>query len=210
MEKTALKQSLGIPLDKQVIVYAGLLTEYQGVDLLLKAISLLKSHRNDFQLLLMGFPSVEHYQEMARQLDITDLVTFTGKMPYEHLPIHLALGDIAVAPKLSATEGNGKILNYISMALPTIAFDTNVSKEYLAHYGIYAQTRTAEALAQAINQALNMSTGEKAQLGAALRQWVVTNYTWAKIGLQIEAVYGAVLAGHPQPALAVKRTAISY
>jgi len=204
-EKTALKQSLGIPLDKQLLIFVGLLTEYQGVGLLLNALSILKSGRDDFHLLLMGFPSAAYYQEVAQQLGVADRITFTGKMPYEALAPHLSVGDIAIAPKLSATEGNGKILNYMSMALPTVAFDTPVSKEYLGSLGLYPQTRTAEALAESIARALDMSSAEKAELGKTLRQQMMTHYTWEKVGAQIESVYRAVLDGHPQPALMVKR-----
>ncbi|HEY83943.1 MAG TPA: glycosyltransferase family 4 protein [Chloroflexi bacterium] len=206
-EKIALKQSLGIPQHKQLLVFVGLLTEYQGVGLMLKALSILKSQRDDFHLLLMGFPSVAYYQEMAQQLNIADRVTFTGKMPYEHLVPHLAIGDIAIAPKLSATEGNGKILNYMSMALPTLAFDIPVSKEYLGALGLFPKTRNAESLAERIAHALDMPSAEKAELGQALRRQVIAHYTWGKVGSQIETVYQAILDGHPQPALMVKRVA---
>lgn len=203
--QTELKKARGIPQDKQLLVYAGLLTEYQGVGLLLEALQLLSVRRQDFHLLLMGFPAVAHYQQKAAQLGLAGMVTFTGKMPYEQLAAHLALGDIAIAPKLSASEGNGKILNYISMALPTVAFKTPVSLEYLGQLGLYAQEYTAPALAQAIDQALTMSPEQKRLQGQTLRQWVIRNYTWEQIGRQIEAVYGAVLAGHPQPAKVVKQ-----
>ncbi len=58
-------------------------------------------------------------------------VAFTGKIPYDRAPEYLAFGDVAVAPKLSATEGSGKILNYMAMGLPVVAYDTPVSREYL-------------------------------------------------------------------------------
>ena len=154
----------------------------------------------------MGWPAVEYYRSIAQTLGIDDCVTFTGKMPYENLAAHLALGDVAVAPKLSATEGNGKVLNYMSMALPTVAFKTPVSYEYLGRHGIYAKEQTAQALAEALNQVLNMSAAKQNVLGQTLRQWVMANYTWETVGKQIETVYSAVLAGHPQPALAVKQT----
>ena len=55
-----------------------------------------------------------------------------GVVPREQNASRLALGDIAAGPKLSATEGAGKLLNYMSIGLPTVAFDTPVSREYLA------------------------------------------------------------------------------
>ncbi|RME51294.1 MAG: glycosyltransferase family 1 protein, partial [Caldilineae bacterium] len=205
--RLTLKRALGIPADRQLLVYVGLLTEYQGVGHLLRALAQLRARRPDVHLLLMGFGELHRYVSLARELGIRDAVTFTGKMPYERLPAHLALGDIAVAPKLSATEGNGKVLNYMSMALPTVAFPTPVSREYLGQHGLYAAARTPAALAAALDRALSMSPAARADLGHALRNRILANYTWANIGRQIEAVYRAVLDGHPQPAQAVKQAA---
>jgi glycosyltransferase involved in cell wall biosynthesis len=207
-DQTALKEAWGIPLNKKLIVYAGILTEYQGTGHLLQALKLLRDQRDDFHLLLMGFPSVEHYRMIATQLGVADLITFTGKMPYESLPIHLSLGDVATAPKLSATEGCGKILNYMSMALPTVVYDTAVSREFLGQLGIYAQERTAAGLALALGQSLDLSHQERTAIGATLRQWVTANYSWERTARQIEWVYAAVLAGHPQPAFVAKRALI--
>ena len=39
---------------------------------------------------------------------------------------------MAAAPKMSRTEGNGKIANYMAMGLPTVAFETPVAREILA------------------------------------------------------------------------------
>ncbi len=201
----AFKQKLHLPENKKILVYVGLLTRYQGVDLMLEALQKLSLHRDDFHLLLMGFPAVEHYKQLARSLQVHTRVTFTGKIRYETLAKYLAVGDIALAPKLSNTEGNGKILNYASMALPTVAFKTPVSREYLGHHGIYAPDRSASALAAAIETALDMPAEQRRARGNALRQRIRTRYTWEQVGQQIETVYTAVLAGHPQPALAVKR-----
>ena len=71
-------------------------------------------------------------------------------MPYpEGAPRFLAMGDIAVAPQLSATEGSGKLLNYMSMAMPVVAFDTPVSREYMGEHGVYAPPGDVAAFAEA-------------------------------------------------------------
>ena len=85
---------------------------------------------------------------------MADHTTFTGKVPYHQARDYLALGDVAVAPKLSATEGSGKILNYMAMGLPTVAFDTPVSREYLGDVGIYATAGRSRVLAEALLDAL--------------------------------------------------------
>ena len=43
-----------------------------------------------------------------------------------------------MAPKISTTEGSGKLLNYMAMALPTVTFDTPVNREYLGDDGLFA------------------------------------------------------------------------
>ena len=86
----------------------------------------------------MGYPGQDRYREAARQMGILDNVTFTGALPYEMAPTYLALGDVAVSPKMSATEGNGKLLNYMAVGLPTVTFDTPVSRELLGDLGLYA------------------------------------------------------------------------
>ncbi|NIN05424.1 MAG: glycosyltransferase, partial [Armatimonadetes bacterium] len=207
IEKKVLRDELGLPPEKQVIVYLGLLAEYQGTGLLLEAIQLLKKERDDFHLLLMGYPSVEYYRAVAADLGVSHVVTFTGRIPYQDAPRYLALGDLAVAPKISATEGSGKILNYMSMALPTAAFDTPVSREYLGEWGVYASERTAQALAATLRQLLDMRRTERVALGRRLRGRARALFSWDRVGEQLVAVYRALIEGEPLPHIVVERPA---
>jgi glycosyltransferase involved in cell wall biosynthesis len=184
---------LGIPADRKIVVYLGLLADYQGTDVLLQAVAHLLGQSDGVHFLIMGFPSVERYQQMAAQLGIAGHTTFTGKMPYSQARDYLALGDVAVAPKLSATEGSGKILNYMAMGLPTVAFDTPVSREYLGDEGIYATPGDAVSLAQALSTALfDGSNGRRAE---ALRRAAIESYSWDRAAETILEAYGAVAPG---------------
>lgn len=192
-EIVAKKQALGLPTDRPIVVYLGILADYQGTPLLIEAAQLLKERGVDAHFLIMGFPAVEHYRSMARELGVGDRVTFTGKIPYEEAPAHLALGDIAAAPKLSATEGAGKILNYMAMGLPTVAFDTPVSQEYLGPLGTYADERgSAESLADAIAPLLSDDDARRA-LGRRLRERAQRCFSWDQSGRQLLQVYRDVL-----------------
>ncbi len=68
----ALRGRLGIPADRQVIVYLGLLAEYQGTGLLLEALQRIVQQRQDVHLLLMGFPNVDFYRNQAAALGVRD------------------------------------------------------------------------------------------------------------------------------------------
>lgn len=200
-----LKAELGVPAGKTVIVYLGLLAEYQGTGKLLEAAAALKAERDDFHVLIMGYPNETIYRARAQAMNLNNVVTITGKIPYELAPRYLALGDVAVAPKISATEGSGKILNYMSMALPTVAFDTPVSREYLGRGGLYAFDLTVPALVEALRRALDLSPTERKRWGYHLRQRATALFSWYQTGQQIEIVYDAVIAGDPHPAQAVRR-----
>jgi len=192
-EVTARRAALGIPPGRPVVAYLGLLADYQGTPLLVRGARVLKQCGVDVHFLIMGFPAVSHYRQMAADLGVADRVTFTGKVPYEEAPAHLALGDVAVAPKLSATEGAGKILNYMAMSLPTVAFDTPVSREYLGALGVYAR-RTGDpvALADAILSLLNAPQW-RIELGQKLRARAARHFSWDRAGRHLLTVYRTVL-----------------
>ncbi|MBI3731883.1 MAG: glycosyltransferase family 4 protein [Chloroflexi bacterium] len=199
-ERQSLKARLGIPTHHKVVVSLGLLAEYQGTGLLLNAARDIVAARSDVHFLIMGYPSAEIYQARAAQLGISAFTTFTGKIHYSEAPRYLALGDVAVAAKLSATEGIGKVLNYMAMGLPTVAFDTDVSREYLAELGVYARAGDSADLARALLAALDddpsTSSGRDPQSGRgrALRQRALQDYTWEQAGRQILHVYESCLA----------------
>jgi glycosyltransferase involved in cell wall biosynthesis len=188
----ALKARWNIPPDRTVVAYLGLLAPYQGTDLLLQAAHGVLQVRRDVHFLIMGFPSVTLYQAQAEALGLTGHVTFTGRMPYDEAPAHLRLGDIAVAPKISATEGSGKLLNYMACALPTVAFDTPVNREYLGDCGIYARTGDANALAVAILQFV-AAPDHGLALGQRLRPRVAARFSWDEAGQRLLSVYNGLI-----------------
>ncbi len=197
-ERISLKAHLGIPPERKVVVYLGLLAEYQGTPLLVQAAAQLVKTRPDVHFLIMGFPGEEGYRNYARSLGLADHVTFTGKIPYQLAPHYLALGDVAVSTKISATEGSGKLLNYMALALPTVAFDTPVSREYLDDLGVYAEPGNAAALAEALGSIL--ADGERAAaLGAGLRQRAIEKYSWEQAGRQIMRIYDSLCLGGKRP-----------
>ncbi len=186
-----LKARLGIASERRVVVYLGLLAEWQGTGLLLQAAAQLITRRPDVHFLVMGFPAVDAYRGQARMLGLASHVTFTGKIPYEQAPGYLALGDVAVAPKISATEGSGKLLNYMAMGLPTVAFDMPVSREYLGDMGTYARLGDVASLAEALETVL--VDRQRAQaLGEKLRQRAIERYSWTTAGAKLLDVYDSV------------------
>lgn len=192
-EVATLRTTLGIPADRRVVVFLGLLADYQGIPQLLHAAVQVVRQRPSTHFLIMGYPGLEQYRRMAYDLQLLDHVTFTGRVPYRQAPRYLSLGDVAVAPKLSETEGNGKILNYMAMGLPTVAFATAVARELLGPHGVYAPPGNPFALADRLAELL-ADPPRCRELGALLRQRACEEFSWRDSGRRLAELYAALLA----------------
>jgi len=191
-ERLNLKRIWGIPPQRTVVVYLGLLAEYQGTEHLLRAAQTICSHRDDVHFLIGGYPDAASYRHLAAMMGLSDHVTFTGKVRYEDAPALLSLGDVAVCTKLSKTEGAGKLLNYMAMALPTVAFDSSVSREYLGEHGIYAARADSDDLARSLEMLVD-NPRQRAVLGTALRRRAQERYSWDAAGRIILQVYASMV-----------------
>ena len=186
--KQELKQKLGVPTDRPIIAYLGLLTDYQGIPHLIEAAARLKHAGEKFHCLIMGYPNVPRYQALARKKGVADHITFTGKVQYQHAPAYLSLGDIAVAPKMSASEGSGKLLNYMALGQPVVAYDSAVHREYLADLGVYAPSGDVAAFTESIAMLLHQPQ-RCLELGHQLRHRALQTYGWQKAGERIVSLY---------------------
>ncbi|HYI16153.1 MAG TPA: glycosyltransferase family 4 protein, partial [Thermomicrobiales bacterium] len=202
-ERNAVRQRLGVPLDAPVIVYLGLLAEYQGTSLLLDAAKIIRSRRDDVYVIIAGYPGADHYADQATSMGLNGHVLFPGRVNYEDAPALLAAGDVAVAPKLSTTESNGKLLNYMALGLPVVATDTPTNRAILSELGHLVSPGDPQALAATIERALSDPTSER----IALRQRIIDHYSWQTRVLDLERVYdrvhvpqvGAVPCAGPAP-----------
>ncbi len=200
-ERQRLRAELGIPPDRRVVVYLGLLAPYQGTNKLLEAAQHVLAQQPNTHFLIMGYPDVTSYRALAEQLGVADHVSLPGRILYKDAHAYLALGDVAVAPKMSATEGAGKITNYLAMGLPVVAFDTPVSREILGDVGVYARMGDSHDLAQQIVGLLGdeQRATDLAQRG---RTKAVHEHSWELGGQQIAAIYERAFArraGRPLP-----------
>jgi glycosyltransferase involved in cell wall biosynthesis len=198
-ERRRLRAELGIPEGRRIVAYVGVLAPYQGINVLMEAAQQLLPAMPNVHFLIMGYPGVDRYQALASALGIAEHVTLPGRILYRDLHAYLALGDIAVAPKMSETEGSGKIPNYMAMGLPIVTFDTPVSREYLGDIGIYARFGSVEDLAAKLRLALEQPDWA-AQLGRLGRARALRELSSGRAGPEIEAIYAAALARFRHPA----------
>ena len=187
-----LREKLSIPDERRIILYQGILNKYQGIDFFLEVVPLIVKKNKKVHFLIVGYPDVEKYKEITREKRVEDFVTFTGRVKYEDTIKYLSIADVAVSPKFSRTEWNGKLLYYMAMGLPTVVFDTPVNREILGEGGIYVKLNDYLSFAEKIEHLLQNKELRKT-LGEKLRERVVNNYSWEKAGKRIMEVYEEVL-----------------
>ena len=188
-DKLNIREKFEIPESKKIIIYVGVLNKYQGIDLLLETISILKEKEvsEKIHFLIVGFPE-KSYIEMSEKLQISNLITFTGKIDYDKVPDYLRAADIAITPKISQTEANLKVFSYMAAGIPTVCFDNSVNREILRDLGVYAKLGEKESLVEVIVNLVNKP--EKIEkLGKKSREAAIRKYSWKSVAEKLVEVY---------------------
>ena len=101
------RTALGVPADRRVALFLGLIRPYKGVDLLLDAISR-QPAGSDWVLLVAGEPwgnLGDRLSQQVRRLGISDRVRLKlGWVPETEVPRLLAAADLVVLPYLSGSQ----------------------------------------------------------------------------------------------------------
>ena len=178
-------------MNNKVVIFVGVLTEYQGIDLLLEAIPQVVRNVQRVKFLIVGYPNEQRYREKARELGVDAWTHFTGRISYEEVPRYLALADVAVSPKISVTEANLKLFNYMAMGLPTVVFDTPINREILGHVGVYAKLGDVTSLAEAL-VAILTNQERLNRLSDLSRRKATEEHSWTGVARRLAEIYDAI------------------
>jgi len=190
-----LERELGFK-NKVVIGYIGSFVNYEGLDLLLEACSLLYKKIGDrFRLLLVGDGAMMNsLRKISRFLQIEDIITFTGRIPHEHVQDYYSLIDIAPLPRKGhrVCELVSPLKPFEAMGAGKVVITSNVKAlaEIIddGHTGLIFEKDNSSDLAEKLesvilNEELRKSLGENA------RKWVVENHSWEIVSRGVTEVY---------------------
>ncbi len=113
--KESARKALGIPLDKPVILYFGLIRPYKGVDRLIQAFPLIKEKIADCQLLIVGecYEPLEKYQRLIESLPVKEGLYFMeGYVANEEMEKYFKAADIVCLPYYHATQSGVLMVAY--------------------------------------------------------------------------------------------------
>ena len=158
---------------------------------MIRAAQLVVERNPGAHFLVMGFPNEAAYHDAATAAGLAGHMHFTGRVPYADAPRMLRVLDIAVAPKRSESEGNGKVLNYMAAGLPVVAYDGPVARELLGPAGLRVPVGSVDHLAQGLLRYL-AHPDLRTRHGHALRRRAEQMYGWTRQIQQITRVYDSL------------------
>lgn len=121
-----MENALVVPNGQPLVVYAGTLEAYQGIDLLVSAFALVLAVRQDALLLIVGGSQeqVKRYSDLAKQVGLGKNCIFTGRVPQVMAKHYNSLANVIVSPRISGTNTPLKVYEQLFCGIPLVA--TNI------------------------------------------------------------------------------------
>ena len=192
MDVDRTKAKLQLENSKKYICFVGHLAAWQGVEFLIHASPLILEKCPEARFLIVGDGVMkDKLLETTSELGLSDKFTFTGKIPYEQVPLYINAADVCVAPFIK--ERNSKIglsalktYEYLACGKPIVASSIPGVKDLIESSGggISVTPESPEELAAAVVRLLS-DEKTRAAMGRKGRRYVVENHSWDGVARKI-------------------------
>jgi len=169
---------------KYMIAFLGEIGQQDGVDVLIRAISVINTQlgSNAVQYVLMGAgPHYDNIVAYAKSCGVSDQITFTGRADNDMICRVLSTADLAVDPCPDSPHANvstaTKIMEYMFFSLPVVAFDLLETRRSGDESICYAR-RSDEAHFSQLLVELLRDEARRRVLGRAARRRLETALSW--------------------------------
>lgn len=165
------------------LLYVGGLEEFRGLDVVLRALSLLKDEAARVSLFVVGDgPSLPMLRGLAADLDIEEHVHFAGWLEPREVPVVTESADICLVPHYVTehvdTTLPNKIFDYMEAGKPVIVSHSRTLRQIVesASCGAWYQDDRPEELAERIMSLRSVEA--RTQAGQRGREAVRTRFNW--------------------------------
>jgi PEP-CTERM/exosortase A-associated glycosyltransferase len=197
-----LRASLG--LDGLIVLgFLGSYYSYEGLDLLLAALPLIRREQpNIVALLVGGGPEEEALKQQARRLGIEDAVRFVGRVPHGMIQRYYDLVDIFVYPRhamrLTETTTPLKPLEAMARGGIVLASDVGGHRELVrdGETGYLFKAGSVEAFTRLIGQLIARKDGWP-EVARKARQFVERERSWTATTAGYTEAYARALRARP-------------
>ena len=184
-DSSKLRAELGLT-NKSVIISVGRLVHRKGQDKLIAALPEIKAAVPNVHLVLVGVgPHQDYLEKLALKLNVSECVTFIGRIDYAKLPNYLCLGDVFAMPSRSRffgleVEGLGIVyLEASACGLPVVGGKSGGAPDavLIGETGLVVDGTKPVEIAGACIELLN-NPELSALMGATGRAWIIENWRW--------------------------------
>ncbi|WP_282040876.1 glycosyltransferase [Halomonas alimentaria] len=199
-----LKKELGIHSDTAVIGYIGTFVQYEGLDDLAEACSILHERGLDFVLLLVGSedtsgsglgPIAQKVMSVAKEGGFSDRLIMPGRVPHQEVERYYSIVDIAPFPRkpLPVCEmvSPMKPLEAMSLEKPVIVSSVSALSEMVIdqHNGLVFDKGNILDLADKLEVLLN-DPRRRGEMGRNGREWACAERDWKSVGRIVSETFG--------------------
>lgn len=163
----------GKPRDRFTLLYPGTLNWHQGLDVAVKAVSLVREQLPQAEFHIYGEgPERESLIKLAYALGVQDRVFLHGFVPIEEAANLMRGADLGIVPKRASGFGDEafstKIPEFMALGVPVVASSTTIDRYYFDDSMIrFFESENAQDLANAIlEMAFNESLRERLRKNA--------------------------------------------
>ena len=176
----ALLAQLGIPADRIVIGFTGILRPWHGLDLLLHAIADVVRAGVPVCLLIVGDgPYRATIERLVGELGLRQSVFVTGRVAHDLVPDYVALFDVAVSPAATFYASPMKVIEYMALGKPVVVPRTPNFLDIVDDgvNGVTFPLGDVAGLGQALAR-LCESPSLRSELGLQARQKIESRLNW--------------------------------
>lgn len=179
-EKTtdvSIENSIGL-LKKELVVYAGTLEKYQGIDLLVKGFKYTVQENPKAFLIIVGGSTeqVKEYSTLVSGLKLDDKILFTGRVPQSLAKKYTGVAKVLVSPRSEGTNTPLKVYEQLASGIPLVATNIYSHTQVLTHDVSFLVDPTPESIGKGITIAL-MDKNESAKKVTAAKKMYEEKYS---------------------------------
>lgn len=196
-DPTALREQLGIGRDDVLVGTISTLNDYEGLDVLVDAIGLLRAEGDPVRLLVVGSgPAASRLRDRARTLG-DGVAVLPGRVPFADVHRYHAALDVFAVPRLdlpvTALVPPLKPLEAMASGRPVVGSDLPPLREIVrdGETGALARPGDPEALAAAL-AGLVREPDRRRRYGRRAREIVLAERTWAHAAQRYRGLYRAL------------------
>ena len=119
----SLKTKLSLTKNDIVLLFVGRIAAEKSIDFLINNHQQILKKNNNVKLLIVGDgPDLEKYEKLVKKQKIENNVIFTGKVPWNDIPLYYNLSDIFVTASHTETQGL-TVVEAMAASVPVVALD---------------------------------------------------------------------------------------